>query len=76
MSNLDEIEVCPFCGREKAEWISVKNGLPEKRGPYLAYAVGEYSFIDVVVYYPHLKKWNCGYEVTHWMPLPETPKGE
>ena len=21
---LDELEVCPFCGREKVKWISVK----------------------------------------------------
>lgn len=26
---LDELEVCPFCGREKVEWISVKDKLPK-----------------------------------------------
>ena len=61
------------------EWISVKDRLPEESGEYLAYC-GEYDGI-CVLYYEVLKtkgKWRTKWkdDVTHWMPLPEPPKGE
>lgn len=61
-----------------SKWISVAERLPEESGEYLVYC-GEYDGI-CVLYYEILKtksklrsKWK---EVTHWMPLPEPPKGE
>lgn len=59
-------------------WIPVTERLPEESGKYLAYC-GEYDGI-CVLYYEVLKtkgKWRTKWkEVTHWMPLPEPPKGE
>ena len=60
------------------EWISVKDRLPKKSGEYLAYC-GEYDGI-CVLYLEVLKtksKWRTKWkEVTHWMPIPQPPKGE
>jgi hypothetical protein len=60
------------------EWISVKDRLPDEDGWYLTYR-GEYGGI-CIVHYKVLKtkgKWMCKWEeVTHWMPLPQPPKGE
>ena len=68
-----------------AEWISVKDRLPEEKGQYLVtyhpchwdnveentICVGTDSFVNG-------KRWakNKYQRVTHWMPLPEPPKGE
>jgi hypothetical protein len=82
---LDELEVCPFCGREKVEWISVKDRLPEHDERVLAcYSFNtSMQFIQVLDYYatdpvPHFQHelGTDGMKVTHWMPLPEPPKGE
>ena len=62
------------------EWISVEERLPEENGYYLVYT--KYGYIEVEWY----KTWDDddldgGYWwefeglVTHWMPLPEAPKG-
>ncbi len=60
------------------KWIPVTERLPEESGEYLAYC-GGYDGI-CVLYYEILKtkgKWRSKWkEVTHWMPLPEAPKGE
>jgi hypothetical protein len=60
------------------EWISVKDRLPDESGEYLAYC-GECDGI-CVLYFEILKtksKWRTNWkEVTHWMPLPQPPKGE
>ena len=61
------------------EWISVKDRLPEESGGYLAYC-WEYDGI-CVLYYEVLKtkgKWRTKWkdDITHWMPLPQPPKGE
>jgi hypothetical protein len=59
---------------DKYQWISVKNRLPEKDCAYQVYAPDS----------PLEKIWDCqfytdvgwfgtGYNVTHWMPLPEPP---
>ena len=59
------------------EWISVKDRLPEESGEYLAYC-GEYDGICVLYFEISktkgrwMRKWK---EVTHWMPLPEPPRG-
>ena len=68
-------------GYRKQEWISVEERLPEDSTNVLAYSkryeIGMY-------YYSKDDEWwdNDGYasakyyEITHWMPLPELPKGE
>ena len=68
------------------EWIPVTERLPEKCDRFLVYGSrgGIYTaefrkFSDFGGEYPHWHKLNsknhhC--EPTHWMPLPEPPKGE
>ncbi len=63
----------------QSEWISVKDRLPEKEGTYLTYTENEQIHIDCFCIYPnHGTKFFVGGngKVTHWMPLPEPPKGE
>ena len=69
------------------EWISVKDRLPEEWTNVLVYSGGNY---DVLMYRPNRRETlcfmyqdECGHwtekhspPVTHWMPLPEPPKGE
>lgn len=67
------------------EWISVEDRLPDKGGCYLIHQKAE-TWIGEVIQTAH---WNetaqnfrgaqagCFMEfVTHWMPLPQPPKGE
>ena len=59
------------------EWINVKNELPEKQGRYL---VWHNNMILKAVYMGN-DYFSYGYYSnrilpTHWMPLPEPPKGE
>ena len=78
-------------GEEMSEWISVKDRLPEpccgKR--FLAYgrpqcgSHPEDFVIEFCVYektanghcYFSFGEYDCSIDVTHWMPLPEPPKG-
>ena len=70
--------------RKQSGWVSVKERLPEKDGMYIVHTknltghsplglnvfVAEYILSDFVFY---------GWEdnrITHWMPLPEPPKGD
>ena len=62
------------------EWISVKDGLPKngKEGVLIALQWGE-----VDIGWCEDGRWDSEFvneyedgEVTHWMPLPEPPKGE
>lgn len=70
--------------RKQSKWISVDERLPEKSGDYLTYHNG---VITALMYSKRHKlfnaedsldekfsKANC-IEVSHWMPLPEAPKG-
>jgi hypothetical protein len=67
------------------EWISVKDRLPEDNERVLVYhddgvirfGINKDGFADVVssLYLKHNHK-TCFAKVTHWMPLPEPPKGE
>jgi hypothetical protein len=65
-------------GYRKQEWISVDERLPTNEGKYLVCTangnIGVGNFID---YYGAGKRL-CfdNWAVTHWMPLPEAPKGE
>ena len=65
-----------MAGFHKTEWISVEERLPDKDGKYLAY-YGRRGFI--MLWYYHELEGVFGFEhwdVTHWMPLPEAPKGD
>ncbi len=72
-----------------AEWISVKDRLPEEYGLYLICTNGkvECAYRENLIFFTcNNYIWNCDLtgglcvipdeEVTHWMPLPEPPKGE
>ena len=64
------------------EWISVKDKLPEPWKQVLIYS--RYDFCEVALYIGIPGKWRVTWNhemldadsVTHWMPLPEPPKGE
>ena len=65
------------------EWISVKDRLPHKNMRVLAcYTFDGYmQFVQVLDYYatdkkPHFQHEGDGMRVTHWMPMPQPPKGE
>lgn len=58
------------------EWISVEERLPERVGTYLVYTYkGAIKFGDFRCYYAKNDKPQFDCDVTHWMPLPEAPKG-
>lgn len=60
----------------KSAWISVDERLPDKQAQYLI--VDDEGYMEVALWarqfgwFSHV---NRGNEVTHWMPLPEPPKG-
>ena len=75
--------------RERGRWIPVEERLPKRDGPVLAYygfseggEISEMRFFSVMDYYavdpkPHFQHEGYrGLTVTHWMPLPQPPKGE
>lgn len=60
------------------EWVSVEERLPDKEGTYLTYTDKDKMLMDVFCIYPShgTRFWVGGNgKVTHWMPLPEPPKG-
>ena len=65
------------------EWISVKDRLPEEKGRYLT--ANKRCGDKIVVFdlwfgggfwYVEEEDDVFDFEVTHWMPMPEPPKGE
>ena len=68
------------------KWIPVSERLPGEYGKYLCRYVfdenAEYHYMGVMSYYTLTEKprfqgeGSCGMRVTHWMPLPQPPKGE
>ena len=64
------------------EWISVKDRLPEEKVNCIvhykhAYFDNDgYQAIGICFYDGEKFQLNSAYKVTHWMPLPEPPKGE
>ena len=58
----------------KSEWISVEERLPEKHGQYLAAFTN--MMVDTVTYTKIGWFYDKRCSITHWMPLPEPPKGE
>ena len=71
--------------KDAVKWISVKERLPEDNERVLVYhddgmirfGINKGGFADVVssLYLKHNHR-TCFSKVTHWMPLPEPPKGE
>lgn len=61
------------------QWISVKDRLPKYENPVLA-GNAELCFVNTAWYHVATRRWELpsGFfcEVTHWMPLPEPPKGD
>lgn len=86
-ANLFEILDAYERGRANAlKWIPVSERLPEHFGTFLV-AIDEVHgekriSVDAADFDPERKSWTtwnyfcAGYKVTHWMPLPEPPKGE
>ena len=64
------------------EWISVKDRLPESDGECVLIAL-RCGVVDIGWYYKQFGCWKIEFvnryedgENTHWMPLPQPPKGE
>lgn len=63
----------------ESNWISVKDRLPELYMDVLVFAKGGIIDVDCL---EHIMSWGeegfCkyGYNVTHWMPLPQMPESE
>ena len=59
------------------KWISVKDRLPEEEGLYLVAVVNDHErrYSKTAWYHGH-GNWFLHQKVTHWMLLPEPPKGE
>ncbi len=59
------------------QWISVEDRLPEEDTRVFVYLVSERSYTEIDTDRMACGKWvRWGSDVTHWMPLPEPPKGE
>lgn len=59
-----------------AEWISVKDRLPEDDSHVICCTVTKKGTKNIIIGYYMDGAWRCGMNsnVTHWMPLPEPPK--
>ena len=65
------------------EWVPVTEKLPEDSGYYLVVHRNKYNGSISIAFEMYIKckigEWwenDYAYDVTHWMPLPEPPKGE
>ena len=64
------------------EWISVDDRLPEEKSNCIVYYQHAYCdndgywAIEMCFYDGEKFQLNPAYKVTHWMPLPQPPKGE
>ena len=72
----DAIEELSRKTRELPRWIPMTERLPEKNGSYLVYAYGEVTEMNCWHGIWHRLGDNYTKAVTHWMPLPQTPKEE
>lgn len=72
---ISKSEMLYEAGYRKQAWISVEERLPEREGKYLAYTIrGTIEMARCYSYYVNDKP-QFDYWITHWMPLPEPPKG-
>lgn len=65
--------------RKQSGWISVDERLPESRN--IVIVCDEYGNVGEAYFYQHNRRFRWVYNeelafATHWMPLPEAPKGE
>ena len=60
--------------REKKRWISVAEKTPEYDMPQLALNADGDALIANYAYGEWFDTWGQDVEITHWMPLPETPE--
>lgn len=61
---------------KQSEWISVNEALPERPGAYLVFTYDRrISMCHFIDHYCDGDMQFDDYRVTHWMPLPEAPKG-
>ena len=64
------------------EWVSVTERLPEESGMYIVTANdGHAQRVSFVQWQKKNRMWNLTgarsyWRVTHWMPMPQPPKGE
>ena len=66
------------------EWISVEDRLPEPMQEVLVFDGDDLVFVRLWSWDDGESHWydsygaidSCGSNITHWMPLPEPPKGE
>ena len=70
-------------GATVQEWVPVTERLPEDSGYYLVVHQNKYNGSISIAFEMYIKckigEWwenDYAYDVTHWMPLPELPKGE
>ena len=72
-------DLCYLIGRKDGQaWISVKDRLPEVGERVLIYVPATDGDCDHwIADFQMQGKWQMfGYNATHWMPLPESPKEE
>ena len=73
---------CTWDGVTVQEWVSVKDRLPEESGMYIVTANdGHAQRVSFVQWQKKNRMWNLTgarsyWRVTHWMPMPQPPKGE
>ena len=62
--------------KDAVKWIPVTERLPEEEGLYLVAVVNDHErrYSKTAWYHGH-GNWFLHQKVTHWMPLPEPPKG-
>ena len=64
------------------EWVDVKDRLPEESGMYIVTANdGHAQRVSFVQWQKKNRMWNLTgarsyWRVTHWMPMPQPPKGD
>lgn len=87
-SVLEYAESIPAADVVEGKWISVKDGLPDRGGQYLAVVPSPINNRkhSVWLLWYHTGKGFCDFspewgdveidDVTHWMPLPQPPEGE
>ena len=67
-------------GATVQEWISVKDRLPENGKKVLVYCKENKNDYEIGAYSDTYRgffvRQTCYENITHWMPLPQTPKGE
>lgn len=65
------------------EWINAKNRLPSPQEMvvffydnrfHIGYFIEKSEYYEEYAWQSHINGYNCVFNITHWMPLPEVPK--